>query len=65
MENENNNTLEENNTNTTNNTIETRVENIENNVSAIMQADLFLVAFIVVLVVCYILYKAIDKFISF
>ena len=67
MEDENNNTLDENNNNTINttNTIETRVESIENNVSAIMQADLFLVAFIVVLVVCYILYKAVDKFISF
>ena len=60
MEDENNN-----NTINTTNTIETRVESIENNVSAIMQADLFLVAFIVVLVVCYILYKAVDKFISF
>lgn len=65
MENENNNTLYENNSNITNNTIETRVESIENNVSTIMQADLFFVAFIVVLVVCFILYKAVDKFISF
>lgn len=65
MDNENNNTLYENNSNITNNTIETRVESIENNVSTIMQADLFLIAFIVVLVVCFILYKAVDKFISF
>lgn len=46
-------------------TIETRVANIESQVSTIMQADLFLVAFIVVCVVCYILYKSIDNFISF
>lgn len=58
--------VSENNT-VTNNTIsiETRVENIEKGVSSIMQADLFLVAFIVVLVVCFLLYKAVDKFISF
>lgn len=52
-----------NNTNTT--TIESRIENIETSVSSIMQADLFLVAFIVVIVVCFLLYKAVDKFISF
>lgn len=46
-------------------TIESRVENIESSVSSIMQADLFLVAFIVVIVVCFLLYKAVDKFISF
>lgn len=52
-----------NNTNTT--TFESRIENIETSVSSIMQADLFLVAFIVVIVVCFLLYKAVDKFISF
>lgn len=52
-----------NNTNTI--TIESRVENIESSVSSIMQADLFFVAFIVVIVVCFLLYKAVDKFISF
>lgn len=58
--------VSENNTATNNiTTIETRVENIEASVSSIMQADLFLVAFIVVLVVCFLLYKAVDKFISF
>ena len=58
--------VSENNTATNNiTTIETRVENIEASVSSIMQADLFLVAFIVVLVVCFLLYKTVDKFISF
>lgn len=52
-----------NNTNST--TIESRFENIEASVSSIMQADLFFVAFIVVIVVCFLLYKAVDKFISF
>lgn len=53
------------NTVSTNITLEDRVENIEGNVSSIMQADLFLVAFIVVIVVCFLLYKVIDNFISF
>lgn len=51
--------------NTTTTTLETRIEHIENNVSAISDASLFLVAFLVVCVVCFILYKAIDNFISF
>lgn len=46
-------------------TLETRVENIEKNISSINDTSLFLVAFLVVLVVCFILYKAIDKFLSF
>ena len=51
--------------NNTTATLESRIENIENNVSAISDASLFLVAFLVVCVVCFILYKAIDNFISF
>ncbi len=51
--------------NTTTATLESRIENIENNVSVISDASLFLVAFLVVCVVCFILYKAIDNFISF
>lgn len=58
-----NNTLEA--ENTTTETIETRIENINTNVSTIMQANLFLVAFIVVCVVCFLLYKAVDNFISY
>ena len=50
---------------TTSSTLENRIENIENNVGAITEANLFLVAFIVVLVVCFLLYKAVDNFISF
>lgn len=48
-----------------NETLDTRVDNIEQNVSTIMQADLFLVSFVVVCVVCFILYKAVDNFMSF
>lgn len=48
-----------------NETLDTRVDSIEKNVSTIMQADLFLVSFIVVCVVCVLLYKAVDNFISF
>jgi len=50
---------------TTSSTLEKRIENIENNVGSITEANLFLVAFIVVLVVCFLLYKAVDNFISF
>lgn len=46
-------------------TLVNRIENIENNLSSINDTSLFLVAFLVVLVVCIILYKAVDKFISF
>lgn len=42
-----------------------RIEEIVNNTNVIMQADLFLVAFIVVITVCYILWKALDNFISY
>jgi hypothetical protein len=48
-----------------NTTLDARIDSIEKNVSAITEADLFLVAFIVVIVVCFLLYKAVDKFISF
>lgn len=63
MDNSVNNNIIYDNFNTT--TLDNRIENIENNVSSIMQADLFLVAFIVVVVVCFLLYKAVDNFISF
>lgn len=50
----------------TNSTIQdTRIDEIAQNTNTIMQADLFLVAFIVVVVVCYILWKSIDNFISY
>lgn len=49
----------------TNEIIETRIENIEKNVSALTGSNLFLVAFIVVIVVCFLLYKAVDNFISY
>lgn len=45
--------------------VEDRISNIEGQVNVIMQSDLFLVSFLVVCVVCFLLYKAIDKFISF
>lgn len=56
--------------NSVNNTISSisvddRIQNIETSVSTISDASLFLVAFLVVCVVCYILYKAVDNFISF
>lgn len=41
------------------------VQKINNNIEIITQNGLFLIAFIVSLVVCFILYKAIDNFISF
>lgn len=62
MENEINNTNETTNTIAT---LETRIENIENDVGIVADSNLFLIAFIVVLVVCFLLYKAIDNFISF
>lgn len=56
-----NNLIEETNTMVSTN----RIDEIAENTSIIMQADLFLVAFIVVLVVCYILWKSLDNFISY
>lgn len=44
---------------------ENRIDEIAYNTNVIMQADLFLVAFIVVIVVCYILWKSLDNFISY
>ena len=49
----------------TSTTIDSKVSNIETQVNAIMQADLFLVAFLVSCVVIYLLYKAVDNFISY
>ena len=50
-----------------NNTIvfDNRVDEIAFNTSVIANADLFLVAFIVVAVVCYLLWKSLDNFISY
>ncbi len=42
-----------------------RIDEIVYNTSVIANADLFLVAFIVVIVVCYILWKSLDNFISY
>ena len=56
-----NNLIEETNTMVSTN----RIDEIADNTNVIMQADLFLVAFIVVLVVCYILWKSLDNFISY
>lgn len=42
-----------------------RIDEIAYNTSVIMNSNLFIVAFIVVIVVCYLLWKAIDNFISF
>ena len=42
-----------------------KINNIDFNIAVSTNAILFLVAFIVVLVVCFILYKAIDNFISY
>lgn len=51
--------------NTISNELITKVDTISYNLSVSTNAILFLVAFIVVLVVCFILYKSIDNFISF
>lgn len=56
-----NNIIEETNTMISDN----RINEIAENTNIIMQANLFLVAFIVVLVVCYILWKSLDNFISY
>lgn len=50
-----------------NNTIvsDNRIDEIVYNTSVIANADLFIVAFIVVVVVCYILWKSLDNFISY
>lgn len=44
---------------------ENKIDEIAYNTEVIMNADLFLVAFIVVIVVCYILWKSLDNFISY
>ncbi len=51
--------------NTISNDLITKVDMINYNLSVSTNAILFLVAFIVVLVVCFLLYKVIDNFISF
>jgi len=60
--------MEENNTNNiTETTIvsDNRVDEIVYNTSVIANCDLFIVAFLVVIVVCYILWKSLDNFISY
>lgn len=59
--------MEENVLNETNNTIvfENKIDEVAYNTSVIANADLFLVAFIVVIVVCYLLWKSLDNFISY
>ena len=65
------NTIEENNTtteyNTTENTIvfENRIDEIAYNTSVVKNTGLFFVAFIVVIFVCFLLWKVLDNFISF
>lgn len=56
--------LESNTVTQTSNVVD-KINNIDFNVAVSTNAVLFLVAFIVVLVVCFILYKAIDNFISY
>ena len=50
-----------------NNTIvyDNRIDEIAYNTGVSMNANLFLVAFIVLIVVCYILWKSLDNFISY
>lgn len=55
----------ESNTITQTSNIVDKINNIDFNVAVSTNAILFLVAFIVVLVVCFILYKAIDNCISY
>ena len=44
---------------------ENKIDEIVYNTSVTANANLFLVAFIVVIVVCYILWKSLDNFISY
>lgn len=44
---------------------ENRIDEIAYNTGVIMNSNLFIVAFIVVIVVCYILWKSLDNFISY
>ncbi len=57
------------NENELNNTISTvannRIDEIAYNTSVIANSSLFLVALIVVILVCYILWKVLDNFISY
>lgn len=53
------------NTITETNTFDNRIDEIVYNTSVIANTDLFLVAFIVVIVVCYLLWKVLDNFISY
>lgn len=58
--------MEENNVITETTTVsENKIDEIAYNTSVIATADLFIVAFIVVIVVCYILWKSLDNFISY
>lgn len=58
--------MEENNVITETTTVsENKIVEIAYNTSVIATADLFIVAFIVVIVVCYILWKSLDNFISY
>lgn len=55
----------ENNIETNTVVFDNRVDEIAYNTSVIMNSNLFIVAFIVVIVVCYILWKSLDNFISY
>lgn len=58
--------MEENNVITETTTVsENKIDEIAYNTSVIATSDLFIVAFIVVIVVCYILWKSLDNFISY
>ena len=57
--------MEENNTIVETNTTTNQIDEIVYNTSVIANSNLFIVAFLVVLAVCYILWKSLDNFISY
>lgn len=48
-----------------NTVVNNRIDEIAYNTRVTMNADLFLIAILVVIVVCYILWKSIDNFLSY
>lgn len=46
-------------------TLEQKIDELNYHTSVIQDTGLFLVAFLVVILVCYLFYKSIDNFISF
>lgn len=51
--------------NETNTIVQNRIDEIAYNTEVIANTDLFLIALIVVVLVCYILWKVLDNFISY